>query len=746
MALCTIAFIGARERVPICFGERELVFRQQRKFAPFGSDGLVMPKPSPPPSDLRVGPDEDHIDSSPLRGAVHTLPPIVVQVASQSNLERLWDALVRRYHYLGYQRLLGHRLKYLVFLQGRPVAALSFSAPALKLRVRDQYIGWSSWQRKEHLERMVNNSRFLILPWVEVANLASQVLARTLARLSRDWEARHGTRLWLVESFIDPAQFKGTCYRAANWQFIGQTSGSGKQGKGYVYHGSIKEVYVYALDPRFRKRIGCEKKSYNLFHRPSPYRKKVEDLQMILRHAGWHPNLVPWMTLTESDVCVIADELVQFHEQFHEGFGRKEHRRLGLAYLSGLLSNKEAKSVEPIALEFLDHDAVRPLQRFMKSYRWDHARVEKTHQRLLSHTIAEPDGMLTVDSSEFAKKGTHSVGVARQYCGALGKVDNCQSGVFVGYAGRKGYGLLSGRLYMPEGWFTEETAARRKDTGVPEDLVFQTKPQIARALVETIDRTNLFPAKWIGCDATFGADWEFLESLPQGKSYFASIRSNAHVFLQKPVVGLLPYHGRGRRPTKLRIIKGQASRVDTIAQSKQCSWTTVILAEGAKGPLRADVACFRVYPSRNGLAQESPVWLFLRRMEDGQIKYAFSNAPHETPLSELCEAATLRWPIEQCFQDGKSQVGMDHYEHRSWPAWHRHMMYVFLALHFLLRLRIRFKKNTGAHASASADTGGGRAATQDADTRLCPGTRDISYEAKSYRLSLTQEKATGVVS
>lgn len=695
---------------------------------------------------LRPAPDEHGIDSSPIRGAVHTVPPITIEVASHAPGEPLWDALVRGYHYLGYHKLLGHRLKYLAVLQGRPVAALSFSAAARTLRVRDQWIGWSPAQRQAHLDRVVNNSRFLILPWVAVKNLASHVLARALARLPGDWEARFGTRLWLVETFVDPARFKGTCYRAANWHCLGQTAGHGKHGPGYVYHGARKEVYAYVLAPRFRHLLGCAQQPARPSHRPPPSLAKGEDLQMILRHTGWHPDLVPWMTLTEAEVAGLADELVQFHAEFQACFGRVEHRRLGLAYLAGLLSNNTAKSVEPIALAFLDADAVRPLQRFLKSYGWDPAAMEATHQALLAEPLAEPEGMLTVDSCEFPKKGTESVGVARQYCGAVGKVENCQSGVFVGYASRKGYGLVTSRLYLPEGWFAPEQAQRRKDTRVPEDLVFQTKPQIARDLLARLAQTNLFPATWIGCDAVFGSDWAFLDAVPPETYYFASVRSNTRVFRTRPRVQVPRYRGRGRKPTKPRVTRGRASPVATIAGSKTCTWTKVVLAEGAKGPLLAEVACLRVYPSRGGLPRESPVWLFLRRTEDGQIKYAFSNAPADTPLAELCRAATLRWPIEQCFQDGKSQVGMDHYEHRSWPAWHRHRLYVFLALHFLLRLRIRFKKNAGLDAPASPHAGGGGAAVQSPDARACAGTRAIPYEAESHCVSLAQEEAPGSAS
>jgi SRSO17 transposase len=693
----------------------------------------------------RIAPDAAPLDTSPIQGAVHTVPPITVEVASHTSREPLWDRLVREYHYLGYQKLLGHRLKYLVLLRGRPVAALSFSAPARVLRVRDQWIGWSAAQRTAHLDRIVNNSRFLILPWVAVKNLASHVLASALARLPGDWAARFGTRPWLVETFVDPRRYAGTCYRAANWRALGPTFGSGKQGPGYIYHGAVKEVYVYVLAPRFRTRIGCAQQPSCPSHRPPHSLTQVEDLHMILRHAGWHPDLVPWVTLTDADCAAIADALVTFHAQFQEAFGRIEHRRLGLAYLSGLLSNNSAKSVEPIALTFLDPDAVRCLQRFLKAYRWDDAAMAATHQALLAEAIAAPDGMLTVDSCEFPKKGAESVGVARQYCGARGKVDNCQSGVFVGYTSAKGYGLLTSQLYMPEIWFSPAYQARRDDNRVPADLGFQTKPQIARALLARIAQTQRFPAAWIGCDATFGSDWAFLDAVPPGTAYFAGIRANTLVFRRRPRVRVPRYRGRGRKPTKPRVTQGKAVPVGTLATAKECPWTPVVLAEGAKGPIQAEVAALRVYPAQDGLPREE-VWLFLRRTEDGQLKYAFSNAPADTPLAALCRAATLRWPIEQCFQDGKSQVGMDHYEHRSWPAWHRHMLYVFLALHFLLHLRIRFKKNTSLDAAASARPRGGSAAVQALDAQAGAGARALPYEAESHGISLAPEEAAGATS
>ena len=415
-------------------------------------------------------------------GSLKSLRPITLELVSGSDLEPVWDYLVKQYHYLGYQKLLGHRLKYLALVGEHPVAALSWSAAALKVGVRDRFIGWSEEQKKSSLDRIASNSRFVIFPWVRVPHLASHVLSLSIRRLTRDWEQQFHQRLWLLETFVDPSRFKGTSYKAANWKFLGHTQGYGKEGIGYVHHGSLKEVYVYVVEPRFRKILGCQPQP--LVHRPpSSVFKKMEELKMILNQAHWNPELVPWVTLTENDVTHMAEELVTFHQQFHDCFGRTEQQRLGLAYLSGLMSNLPAKSAEPMALEFLGQDNVRSLQRFMKTYLWDHETMKLKHQSLLSKLIADPQGMINVDSSEFTKKGKESVGVWRQYCGAIGKVENCQSGVFVGYSSEKGYGLLTGRLYMPEVWFSPDYAQRRRDNLVPKELTFQTKIEIARELI-----------------------------------------------------------------------------------------------------------------------------------------------------------------------------------------------------------------------------------------------------------------------
>jgi SRSO17 transposase len=633
-------------------------------------------------------------ETKPICNAVDNYT-IDIKMVSHSSFEPVWDKLVSKYHYLGYKKLLGHRLKYVAFIKNKPVAALSFSAPALKLKSRDTHIGWSDVQRKEFLSGLACNSRFLIVPWVNIKNLASHVLSRSVRCLKKDWKKHFGKQLLLLETFVDPEKFKGTIYKASNWTYVGQTYGSAKKGSGYIYHGKPKEIYLYALESKFRDIIGCRQKANGFFHRPSQSQYKLEELKIVLSRSQWHPGLISDLGINRDCISTMSEELVKFHDQFVDCYGRVEHRRLAMTYLSGLISNTQTKSVEPIALEFLGKKSVRSLQRFLKSCKWNHEKMLMTHQRLLSDRISQPDGMINVDSREFVKKGKESVGVARQYCEEKGKIKNCQSGVFVGYSSSKGYGLLNSRLYMPESWFDEENESRCKKNWVPEGLDFQTKLKIALELINQVKNNHFYQAKWIGCDASFGSDTSFLDALPEDLYYFAHIRSVSQVFIRQPKIGISEYTRGGYHSQKAHRLPGQAKprTVFQIAQSHKLNWRPIVLSEDTKGSITSKVARVRIYLSQDGLPVGKERWLFMRKNPDKQIQYALSNAPRRIKFSELIKASTLRWPIEQFFQGGKSYLGMGNYEHRSWPAWHRHMIFVFLGLHFLLQMRLGNKKN-----------------------------------------------------
>jgi hypothetical protein len=440
----------------------------------------------------------------------------------------------------------------------------------LKLGSRDCFIGWTVQQRKQYLSHILNNDRFLIIGGVRVKNLASHVLARNVRMVSGEWERRYGVKPYVLETFVDP-RWNGSSYRAAGWQHIGRTSGYEKLRGGYRYHGQIKEVFVYVVEPEFRRIIGCQRRSH-LRERS----RREEKLHMMIQKVGYDPHLIDWSGIEEHMVEQMAEQLDAFHQLFVDCFQRREQRLLSQSYLRGLLSDIRHKTAESIALAFWGPEAIRCQQNFLSRYLWDEQKMLQRHQSLLAEAIGQAKGMLTVDSSEIPKKGKQSVGVARQYCGNLGKTENCQSGVFVGYTSRIGYGLADSQLYVPQEWFTDAYAERRKKCGIPQELEFQSKIQIALQLLEKQIRQGLMPSRWIGCDSFFGSDSAFRQTVDRwGKWYLAEIRSN--ILLWPSFDAQQPGHPE------------EAVAVAEIAKDPQSRFQQVILAEGSKGPITAEV-------------------------------------------------------------------------------------------------------------------------------------------------------------
>ena len=201
----------------------------------------------------RVRPAPVLIDQTPLAGALKEIKPIAIQQVRRTAHEPLFNGLIEHHHYLGYEQPVGEHLKYLVWAQRRPLACLAWSSAPRHLGSRDRYLGWSAMARRRNIHLVAYNTRFLILPWIRVAHLASHILGRVVGRLSRDWEQMYGHPIYFAETFIDPARFSGTCYRAANWQSLGMTTGRGKASTSKRPNRSLKEVLGYPLTPRFRE-------------------------------------------------------------------------------------------------------------------------------------------------------------------------------------------------------------------------------------------------------------------------------------------------------------------------------------------------------------------------------------------------------------------------------------------------------------------------------------------------------------
>ena len=407
----------------------------------------------------------------------------------------------------------------------------------------------------------------------------------------------------------------------------------------------------------------------------------------------------PEWKLSEEDIHQMVDELERYYQEFEPAFERCDQAAHGWVYLKGLLSDLPRKVTERIALRFGVN--VRSLQHFIGQSPWSGEGLLKKHQARVVETLGEADGVVLVDESGIVKQGAHSVGVAWQWCGSVGKVANSQVGVYLGYASRKGHSFLDARLYLPGVWFEETHQPLRQACGIPEELGYQTKPEIGLDLLEQALERGDLPCQWVAADELYGDSPTFRDRIAAlNKWYFVEVRCTTRIWLVRPEVGVPPWKGRGRRPTRLRLCDREPQPIqvdDLVTQLPAEAWVRAKIKEGAKGPLVCDFACLRVIEVRDDLPGQQ-LWLVMRRNLDdpSEIKYYFSNAPADIDPAELVRISGMRWPVETIIRAGKVEVGFDHYELRSWIGWHHHMLFVFLAHHFLVRMRIFFNARAPA--------------------------------------------------
>src|SRR5213594_2587776 len=260
---------------------------------------------------------------------------------------------------------------------------------------------------------------------------------------------------------------------------------------------------------------------------------------------------IPKFELTPQDVDGFLDELRAFHHHFQACFARSEPREHFFTSMVGQCSVLERKSIEPMALH-VEGGNIRGMQRCMSDDVWDEDQMRQTYHGLVADEMGDPDGVLMFDESGFVKKGKDSVGVARQYCGTLGKVENCQVGVFAGYASRHGYALVDKRLFLPEVWWTDAYAARRTRCNVPDELTFQSKPQLAAAMLEAMAHEGLLPFKYIVADCLYGNSPTFLDAIDAcvGRTAFVAIPSETRCWLQRPQTADKRYRYKGEARAK----------------------------------------------------------------------------------------------------------------------------------------------------------------------------------------------------
>jgi len=381
--------------------------------------------------------------------------------------------------------------------------------------------------------------------------------------------------------------------------------------------------------------------------------------------------------------------LERFVEPFAARLKRVEQRTNARQYVAGLLSNVERKNVESVAYH---HDQERQaLQKFIGQCRWDHRPLLAELAAQVGRELGETDGVLVFDPSAFPKKGTASVGVERQWCGRLGKVDNCQVAVYLAYVSRREQAVVNTRLYLPKSWAKDK--ARRKKCHVPKDVRFRTRHQLA---LEMLDESGPhLPHAWVAGDDEMGRCSRFRRELrARGEHYVLAVPSNTLVRdleIEPP-----QYAGLGRpRQTPFQQMRKWCGALP------ESRWTTLDVRDGEKGPLVVQAVMTRVQAKahRCRVGPEEALLVIRERQADGTWKhdYYLCHAPPGTGLSELVRVAKAEHRIEECLQRAKGEAGLADYEVRTWQGWHHHQTLSLIATWFLTQEARRKKKHRPRH-------------------------------------------------
>jgi len=391
----------------------------------------------------------------------------------------------------------------------------------------------------------------------------------------------------------------------------------------------------------------------------------------------------------------VIDRLEDFAAPFAASFPSPESRFHTHTYLAGLLSDVERKNAESIAYRYdLDRQVI---QRFIGEVDWDHTLPLSELSRQVAREIGRPDAVLVIDPSAFPKKGDASVAVKRQWCGRLGKVENCQVGVFLGYVSDVEHALVDFRLYLPKEWANDRK--RRKRAGVPKEIKYQTRHELALEMLRV--RGGSLPHSWVAGDDEMGRPVWFRKQLAaDGQRYMLAVPSNTSIrdLEAEPP----PYSGHGRHPkVAFRGVRAWCEALPAAA------WTKVTVRDGEKGPLEVEILACRVdskIDRRVVVFEETLV--VIRYTDSGMLKhdYYLSNAPRETPLSEFARVAKAAHRVEECLKRSKSEAGLGEYQVRNWRGWHHHVALSLIATWFLVIEARRGKKGgAGIDTAAGAD-------------------------------------------
>ena len=431
----------------------------------------------------------------------------------------------------------------------------------------------------------------------------------------------------------------------------------------------------------------------------------------------------------------MTDRLARFVEPFAARLQREEQKEHALTYVSGLVSDLDRKNTESIAYR---HDQGRlALQRFVGVSKWDHTPLLTELAKQVGDELGEPDGVIVFDPSAFAKKGSESVGVQRQWCGRLGKIENCQVGVYMGYVSSKEHALVDVRLCLSKD--RAQDRAHRTKCHIPKHVRYQTRHDLALEMLR--EKGDLLPHAWITGDDEMGHSGRFRRELRElGERYVLAVPSNT---LVRDLEAAAPEYGGLGQPPKTPFVRAELWREKLGPEA----WTQLVVRDGEKGPLMVEVAVCPVLAREAGrIGPEEMLVVIRRRSDDAAVvhDYYLSNATADTRSAEFARVAKAEHRIEEALQRGKSEAGLADYEVRSWQGWYHHQTLSLMATWFLVQEARRGKKtDAGDHGSPNPCRTGAAAARrlQMRRTHTHRTRTHTTLRTKSARQALSLETA-----
>jgi SRSO17 transposase len=397
--------------------------------------------------------------------------------------------------------------------------------------------------------------------------------------------------------------------------------------------------------------------------------------------------------MTLEDLEAWQEEFEQFHARFADLFERSESREQAKKYLRGLLAQVDRKNSWQVAEAVGDRLPDR-MQRLLYRVPWDADAARDRLQQFVIETFGDEEGIGVVDETSFLKKGTHSVGVARQYLGAAGKVENGQVATVLSYAAKGAHVFLDRRLYLPEEWIWNRQ--RCAQAQVPTEMRFETKPEQAIAMLKHAWEQGV-PMRWVTGDEVYGDSPRLRETVQEhGRFYVLAVSANTRVWTERPEV-IAPQEQTGGRPRRAPRVAQGAPKAQMVSQVigslPSQSWKRLAVMEGEKGSIEYHWTGVRVVESRDRLPGPD-VWLLARRSlsDPKQLAYYLAYAPTQTPLKTLIWVASSRYTVEQCIEEAKGETGLDEYEVRFWHSWYRHITLSMMAHAWLASIRLQEQK------------------------------------------------------